>query len=263
MLDSYNIPSKKAERAANALLAKHFIEDPSDIDLEGILAAENGYLLYKPMTGAQGRIVLSGDSAIITINSNVQDTPKRRFILAHEMGHFTLHKKLTTRTYTCYERDLVTWTQNQNVETEANEFASALLMPSKAFKKQTANRGLSLQVMEDLQATFGTSFTATGIRYTQCGDVPSAIISMKSGLVEFAKFSEDFPGQFIPVKTRIPSGTVANDALGGSKPPNYPVKVRLRDWFNSIEPKHYNRMVYELCIESPRYDLIISLLWTL
>src|SRR6187401_1975321 len=104
MLDTYNLPSKKAERAATTLLAKHYIDDPKDIDLEGILAAENGYLIYKPMSGAQGRIVLSGDAAIITVNSNVDDLRKRRYILAHEIGHFTLHRKLVTRTYNCYEK---------------------------------------------------------------------------------------------------------------------------------------------------------------
>jgi Zn-dependent peptidase ImmA (M78 family) len=265
MLNSFKkIPSKKAEYAANGLLSKHLITDPADIDLEGILALEGGYLFYKPLTGAQGRIVLKNESAIITVNSNVQESSRRRYILSHEIGHFSMHRNLPQRTYNCYEKDMVDWSRKQAVETEANEFAASLLMPSKCFKAFTKGQGLSYGIMQELQDTFGTSFTSTAIRYTQIGDVPSAIISMSNGFVEFAKFSSDFPGQFVPNRTRIPNNTVAFDVLNGDTPSKKPTSVYLRDWFQSgLEDKYYDRRVNELCICSQRYKLILSLLWTL
>lgn len=265
MLDSFSkVPTKKAEHAAYALLAKHFISDPKDIDLEGILAVEGGFLAYKPMVGAQGRIVLKNNSAIITINANVEQESKRRFILGHEIGHFTLHKKLPQRSYNCSPQDLMDWSRKHAVETEANEFASALLMPSKIFKSITKSQGLSYEILQELQDVFGTSFTATAIRYTLIGDVPSAIIAMRNGLVEFAKFSADFPGQFIPNRTKIPYDTVANDVLNGETPSKKPTLVNLKDWFLSgLEDKYYNWKVNELCIASQRHNLILSMLWTL
>lgn len=263
MLDSYSkVPTRKAEHAASALLAKHFISDPKDIDLEGILAVEGGFLVHKPMIGAQGRIVLKNNSAVITINTNIENESKRRFILGHEIGHFTLHRKLSQRSYNCSTQDLMDWSRKHAVETEANEFASALLMPVKPFKSITKGYGLSYEILKDLQDVFGTSLTATAIRYTLIGDVPSAIISTRNGLVEFARFSTDFPGQFIPNRTRIPYNTVAYDVLNGETPSKKPILVNLRDWFLSgLEDKYYNWKVNELCYASQRHNLIISILW--
>lgn len=263
MLDRYKtIPSKKAEHLANSLLARHFIDKPNDIDLEGILAMDHGYVFYQPMSAAQGRIVMRDDSAIITVNSNVENPRKMRFILAHEMGHFVMHRKLTRRTYNCYEKDLISWSDNKSAETEANEFAAAILMPSKLFRKVTTRRGLNLSIMEELQETFNTSFTATAIRYTQLGDVPCALISMKEGLVEFARCSNDFPGRFISHKTRIPFNTVAHDVWSGEDPPDRPVKVRLKDWYRGgLEERDIRKNVNEICITSAKHNLILSLLW--
>ncbi len=77
----------------------------------------------------------------ITVNSNISSS-RQRFTIAHELGHLALHRDLIGKglddramrssTPGCYDNTLITRTH----ETEANQFAAALLMPKDAVLKE-------------------------------------------------------------------------------------------------------------------------------
>jgi Zn-dependent peptidase ImmA (M78 family) len=67
---------------------------------------------------------------------NVDDRPQRkRFTVAHELGHYLLHLKAGSGEYVDPEDNFRTyfeptdWTEERRKEWEANAFAAALLMP--------------------------------------------------------------------------------------------------------------------------------------
>lgn len=95
---------------------------------------------------------------------------RKSFTIAHELGHYILHKKLLDE-----ENELVSYikSSNGNVipvlprgieynkrETEANNFAASLLMPEETFKK-VCERSNSI---EEVAHYFGVSVAAASIR---------------------------------------------------------------------------------------------------
>ena len=84
----------KAIAAVKRLYDESGIEGPLDLPIETIIASKNILVKEEPIDGAEGRIIMKENSGIITINSAVDFYPKKRFILAHELGHFELHRHL-------------------------------------------------------------------------------------------------------------------------------------------------------------------------
>lgn len=86
-------------------------------------------------------LVRNGDRAVIGVNKNHYPN-RRRFSIAHEIGHFILHEGNTyvDKGYRINFRDLESGSGTKQEEMQANAFAAALLMPAKrvrdAFKQQ-------------------------------------------------------------------------------------------------------------------------------
>jgi len=90
----------------------------------------------------------------IYIDNSVVDTVRYNFTLAHELGHFVLHRKLnvlgniadtSAELFNTPEEDL---TERQWTEWQANSFASALLLP----------QGFLLDVLFEKAEDFGIDF---------------------------------------------------------------------------------------------------------
>jgi Zn-dependent peptidase ImmA (M78 family) len=77
---------------------------------------------------------------------------RQRFTIAHELGHYLLHKGETVhldegrRAFAINLRDAESATGEDNEEKEANLFAAELLMPAKFLKKDL--EGESLDILE-------------------------------------------------------------------------------------------------------------------
>ncbi len=82
-----------------------------------------------------GSIEKIDENYLITVNS-LHATSRKRFTIAHEIGHFFLHEDLLSlgkiqdnKLYrSC--KDCITPHPNQYQETEANKFAASMLMPT-------------------------------------------------------------------------------------------------------------------------------------
>ena len=88
-----------------------------------------------------GVLVRNHNRAVIGVNW-AQHSNRRRFSIAHEIGHFVLHEDDTyiDKGYRVNFRDLEAGSGTKKEEVEANAFAAALLMPDEwvrdAFKQQ-------------------------------------------------------------------------------------------------------------------------------
>jgi Zn-dependent peptidase ImmA (M78 family) len=65
---------------------------PSDLTLEEIAGVLGILIKDEQIQGSEGRILMKGQSAIITISSDITKPGRINFILGHEIGHFLLHK---------------------------------------------------------------------------------------------------------------------------------------------------------------------------
>ena len=84
---------------------------------------------------------------------------RRRMDAAHELGHIVLHRK------TAYEESGI-----RDIEREANDFASAFLMPDKGFRSQLP-QSLSLNAVMRIKRFWKTSAFAVVFRAHRLGQV--------------------------------------------------------------------------------------------
>ena len=101
-----------------------------------------------------GELTKNNDKFEITLNSNHAPT-RRRFTLAHEIGHYVLHQNefTTSQTITDYkvamQRSTNSYLPEQRMlEVEANQFAAKLLMPDEEFIQKWQD-GLTISRLAD------------------------------------------------------------------------------------------------------------------
>ena len=133
--------SMRIEKRAERVLAMAGVET-APVPVERV-ARSLGIKVKRTDLGddCSGVLVRNGNRAVIGVNSQ-HSVNRRRFSIAHELGHFDLHSGDTyiDRGYRVHFRDLESGSGTKREEMEANAFAAALLMPAKlvrdAFEKQ-------------------------------------------------------------------------------------------------------------------------------
>ena len=220
----------KSQMAAIELLNSLGWSKPGELSLNEIALASSAYVKESDLEGSDGRILMNGDNAIITIDSKVNFEPRKKFILAHEIGHLTLHKGIS-KLFSDTDKTLNEWYANGKHEIEANQFASELLMPSDLYKSKVNGRGMGLDLIRDTADYFGTSQTATLLKYKDLGNFPISVIYIEKGIVKWKAESSDFPLKFLRNGSKVPEGSAAGDFFCGQGLEDNPVLVDALDWF--------------------------------
>jgi Zn-dependent peptidase ImmA (M78 family) len=118
-----------------------------------------------------GLLIRHGNEATIGVNS-VHHENRRRFTIAHEIGHFLLHKGdlILDKDIRVNYRGAVNEHVDYEKEREANMFASELLMPTKLLSKDLKRHQLNLmddEQIEELATKYQVSRQAFMIRISQ------------------------------------------------------------------------------------------------
>jgi Zn-dependent peptidase ImmA (M78 family) len=166
-----------APAKARELLKELNILEPDEIDIERIAAFKDAPVRYEPLQGMDGRIVREGNAAIITVNNEITYEGQRRFVIAHELGHYFLHP--STRQVEHVSRDQTNnWSDQQGIEEyEANLFAAELLMPNDMFAPRIKGKVPSFELVEALQKDFKTTLTATAVQLVLNSKEECAIVA--------------------------------------------------------------------------------------
>ncbi len=104
-------------------------------------------------------------------------SPRARFTLAHELGHFFLdeHRNALKSGQVPSHPSYCDHESKNPIELEADHFASALLMPSDRFRKRAKKLAAGLEGIRQLANEFGTSLTSAAIRYAKL-DIMTCVI---------------------------------------------------------------------------------------
>ncbi len=106
-------------------------------DLEDIAKKNNILLGAKFMDDDSGRIYFDKDKDQYVIEYNLFHSSRRqRFTIAHEFGHFFLHKDELEDKKEIKDNGIYRSLLSTQQEIEANKFAADLLMPLEAVKNQ-------------------------------------------------------------------------------------------------------------------------------
>jgi Zn-dependent peptidase ImmA (M78 family) len=147
------------------------------IDVEGICKELGIRFIEKELDdNVSGFLLLKGTQPSIVINTNHETEGRRRFTIAHELGHFVLHKSQTVH---ILSDDLVSVIKYRNEtstlgvdveEIEANRFAAELLMPEELIINYINEKNLTMiseAVIEKMAGDFKVSIAALSIRLSK------------------------------------------------------------------------------------------------
>jgi Zn-dependent peptidase ImmA (M78 family) len=255
--------TSKAIHEAQQLHKRYAIEDPTEIPIEDLIQAQGAMYDERPMNGAEGRIIFGAKSASITVNSLIAHSEKRRFVRAHELGHLSLHRGLQPY-FRCDDSAFQDWSRSGSHESEANTFASELLMPSDLFKHEADKQPFSTGYIADLSRLFQTSLTSTAIRYSRLGPEPIAIFWSQHGIIQWNCHSDGFIARYLrKQQTTVHSDSVAyqffKNGLSGFS--GIPQMVLPNVWFDDRRVPN-DLLFFEDCIIMPRLEATLSFVWS-
>lgn len=242
------------------------------IDVEGI--AKNCHSTYgrdDPITGIHGAPWKEVDGFLqrnpdnpkewwITYNTNV--TPERQlFTKAHELGHYIIHSQRQDK-FRC-GRDVIVEkdTGETNIEAQANQFASYLLMPATHVRPRIEKRLVTLDLISDLAGFYGVSFEAMCIRFVEITSERAVLVYWDNGMMKRWSRSEPAKNQrlWIAASKNGPmeptAGTVAADTSVRQCPEGQIVPANL--WFKNAPE---GEMLREMKHTSDIYERVLSLL---
>jgi len=254
-MSEVSIPKVKA----CAIIRDLGITDPSDIAIEDIAWTRGALVIEDGLRGADARLIYTPGirPAIIRVNATISRFGRKRFAIAHELGHMELKHNPGAPTE-CTEKHFLFWYKSQNEkEVEANVFAAELLMPEAMFQKRLERTLPSLDLVERLADDFQTTLTATAIRYVElCGE-QCAVIFSTDGNVVWTRRSADFGYWIQPGRKLSSYGLAADFRETGTVSPNMEV-VRLDAWVDNVSER---MTVKEHSRPLPSYNSVLTLLW--
>ncbi len=241
----------KAREIVKAL----FIEDVSDIDIIAIAMERGAIVKEGTLKGSEGRLSVLGKSGIITVKVDIPEQGKKRFIAAHELGHFELHR-LRFPTISCSDIDFHKWNKDKIYEVEANYFAAELLMPETMFKRRIERETLNRKLLDALSEEFQTSLTATAIRFVNFRP-EYALICSENSFIKWFVINEEFP-YFVNTMGKVHRDSLAYDFFIGERLPESFFPVDKDAW---IENSRFRGKLMEMAIPLADYNQVLSLIY--
>jgi Zn-dependent peptidase ImmA (M78 family) len=222
---------------AESRLLELGIETPEEIDLEAIAYDEGVRVKYMPLTGCEARLIGYGKKAIATIRIN-SDERRKRFSLAHELGHWNLHHG---RSFECRVTDVSEeYSSKPSEEKEADGYASDLLMPWYLFKPLAAQiKSPNLDSVKVLADRFSTSLTATAIRLAKSEEWPVVVVCHSRRGREWFIKPRLIPDRWFPSK-ELSSDSIAFDQLFGETRRQRAQKAPAESWFDHFTADRYD-----------------------
>lgn len=247
-----------AKLKAREIVKSLGIDDASDLVLEDIAMIRGALVKEGNLKGAEGRLSSYGTNGLITVKSNIPELGRKRFIIAHELGHFELHIKEST-TFSCSDTDFNQWLKTKPLEVEANYFAAELLMPEDLFKVKVSSSDLNIDFLQELMEEFQTSLTATSIRFVHFRPEFVLVFSENNRVKWFAINKEEFP-YYLNLQGTLHQESLAYDFFHGKDLPRKFVEVSPEAWVDDYRFKG-RAIVKELSIGIKSYNQVLSFIY--
>lgn len=258
----------KGKICAIKLLNECGIDNPTLIRMEDVLSYRNVLLIEEPMN-ADGRIIHGKKRSMIKVNSLIKYVGRRRFTIAHELGHFEMHRDYPIHS----DLKSLNWFDNAlkslkygKQELEANEFASEFLMPSKLFKKEVENLAFSPSLLRMLSDKYKTSITSIAFKFVELDIYPICVFFLSDGVVKYWKKSNSLK-YWITDRNKMPPHeySVAAEYIDANYESIYTKENGQQEitksiWFN-LRQEETDSKFYEYCIVIKEHKTILSIVW--
>jgi Zn-dependent peptidase ImmA (M78 family) len=207
--------------------------------------------LYKAPSGKNGWGII--------YNNAMESKGRINFTLAHEFGHYLLHRMDYPNGIECSEQGLVRWdSEYGKIEQQANLFAANLLMPLDDYRRQiNANKRINMDMIGHCADRYEVSLIAVTLRWIEYTERRAVIVVSRDGYILWARSSKPAwrTGVFFRTANRPPIAVPENSLAAGqitSENQRVGVSMPAGIWFN--EPCE------EMVVFSEQYDFVISVL---
>lgn len=159
-----------------------FPDDPISLVLGDSLPGFDG-ALYKAPPGKKGWGII--------YNNRVASPGRVNFTVAHEFGHYLLHRLQFPEGIECAPQDMVRWdSEYRQMEAQANDFAASLLMPLDDYRRQIDARGKpTLDDLGGCAQRYGVSLVAATLRWLQYTERRAVMVVSRDGFILWARSS--------------------------------------------------------------------------
>ncbi len=110
---------------------------------------------------------------------------RKRFTVAHELGHFVLHRAMQV-TFNCDKESVYAGIDTlKAIEREADDFASNLLMPGNMLRDRIDGKRIDIHLLGDLAKEFDVSLEAMCIRLVKYTEQRAVLIYWDNGFLKY------------------------------------------------------------------------------
>jgi hypothetical protein len=228
---------------------QRYPEDPITLVRGDALPGFDG-ALFKAPAGKKGWGIF--------YNNDIASKGRINFTLAHEFGHYLLHRVAYPSGIKCGEQDVVRWDSAYGqIEHQANLFAANLLMPLDDYRRQIdAKAKADLDMIGACAERYNVSLIAAVLRWLEYTSRRAVLVVSRDGFILWSRSSERAlkTGAFFRTSRgpiELPSESLAcrQDILIDGRAG---IQLNAGVWFN--EP------VREMTIFAEQYDFTVSLL---
>lgn len=222
-----------------------------------------------PIVSVQGDSLPTFDGALfkardgrkgwgIIYNSAITSKGRINFTLAHEFGHYLLHRLAYPTGLQCGQQQIVRWdSEYGQVEHQANVFAANFLMPLDDYRRQIPdNARVDMDILRACAARYNVSLMAAVLRWLGYTRKRAILVVSRDGYMLWARSSEPAlrTGAYFRTSagpTEIPAAALPNRAdllIDGQGTLDHPAGVWLRE------------SARELTVVAENYNFSLSLL---
>ncbi|GER18455.1 ImmA/IrrE family metallo-endopeptidase [Variovorax boronicumulans] len=244
--------------------ASRFPVDVADIALR--VSAQFGWkdpivdVKAAPITSFEGGLFTVDGGWVLLYNDQIQSEGRIRFTQAHELGHYLLHRTLRN-SFSCTDKDMVEWGPGGKLlEQQADEFASALLMPINHFRTLVNDSKIDFEMLGKCADLFGVSLTAAALRWVSFTNESAVLVLSRDGYIDWSVSSDKARKNGAFFRTRgnvieLPAGSLAADSTTASN--KHGMAVGTSVWFEHADGRAVLR---EMKIGCDNYGYSLSLL---
>lgn len=165
-----------AHRVEPPIDVQHIAEEIEDLDVQETtdLTGVDGAPSLPRGATLSGLLIPAARRVWVNALEGQRSTGRRRFTIAHELGHWRLHSDgAEAHTRFCRSDEVGATAAEARtaraVEREANRFAAALLMPEALLRNEAPRHRLNVQILAD---RFGVSGAAMQVRLESLNMLP-------------------------------------------------------------------------------------------
>jgi hypothetical protein len=239
----------KISELAQEYSRQRYSDDPISLVAGDNLPGFDGALIRAPR-GKKGWGIL--------YNNAMSSEGRINFTLAHEFGHYLLHRAAYPNGFRCGQQDVVRWdSEYGQVEHQANVFAANLLMPLDDYRRQIDERTkVDLDMLGHCADRYRVSLIAAALRWLGYTTRRAVLLVSRDGFIVWSRASD----------RALKTGAFFRTSRGPIEIPTMSLAARqdmLVDGRSGIDlpaGTWFPESVREMTIFSEQYDFVVTLL---